>query len=294
MNTIFVKEVTSSVMGKNIVKLNLVNISDNNYIIELNMNSKKLADISTIIQKKDNIHVINKNNGIKSKIQEIQKEITLKKFKKDIKKIVNKNELVGYSVIFSNEFKKKYVKQYIEELLNNFSINEYLCLNSMKQNYLRYIEEYILNNNIKKENINVLLIANDLSNIDMEIVEKLNNEYKELNIFSGNKPSKSFQNKIKKINDETGAFIQILGKNSKDFRKYNICVFIDKSRDEYLKYKFNRKACYIDFTNKENDKFNKKYLKLEEDIKSNKYYNNKIRELYELYGKITVANVIID
>ena len=51
----------------------------------------------------------------------------------------------------------------------------------MKQNYLRYIEEYILNNNIKKENINVLLITNDLSNIDLEIVEVLNNEYKEVN-----------------------------------------------------------------------------------------------------------------
>lgn len=294
MNTIFVKEVTSSVMKKNIVKLDLNHVGNDTHIIELNINSKKLAAISSIISDKEVTCVINKSNGIIYKLNELRKKIVQIKFNNEIKKIITKNELNGYSVIFSNELRKKNVKKYIEELLNNFSINEYLCLNSIEQNYLKYINEYILNNNIKKEKIDIVLIAESADSINLDIVETLNSEYKDINIFCLDKIGRGFQNKIKNINDDVGSCIQILNKNNKDFRKHNVCIFIDKPRTTYSNYKFNKKSCYIDFTNKENDKFNKKYLKLQDGIKKNKYYGNKIRELYELYGKITVSNAIID
>lgn len=294
MNTIFVKEVTSSVMGKNIVKLDLNSVGDNTYVLELNINSKKLADIASYIQKTETSNVINNNSNILNKLDWFRKRFVLKKFDKDIKRIIKKNELVGYSVIFSNELKKKNVKKYIEKLLNNFSINEYLCLNSIESNYSKYIEEYISNISVKKEDIKPIIIAESADNVNFDIIDTLNSEYKELNIFCTDKIGKGFQNKIKKINEDVGSCIQILNRNNKDFRKYNVYMFLDKSRTAYLKYKFNKKSCYIDFTNKENDKFNAKYLKLEEGIKNNKYYSNKIKELYELYGKITVSNAIID
>jgi len=186
------------------------------------------------------------------------------------------------------------VKAYIEQVLNNFSINEYLCLNSIKQNYLKYIEEFILNNSLKKENINIVILAESSENISFDIIDTLNSQYKDLSIFCLEKITKGFQNRIKKINDDVGSCIQILNRNNKDFKRYNVCIFLDKTRTEYFKYKFNKKSCCIDFTNKENDKFNTKYLKLEEGIKQNKYYSGKIKELYELYGRITVSNAIID
>lgn len=294
MNAIFVKEVTSSVIGKNIVKFDTTSIGEGNYILELNINNKKLADIEDCIQRTENFDVINKKASIVNKIEGLKKQLVLKKFNSDIKKIIKKNELVGFSVIFSNDLKKKRVKRYIEEVLNNFSINEYLCLNSMEKNYIKYIDEYILNNNLKKEDINPIIIAESADSVSLDIIESLNNEYKELSIFCIDKIGKGFQNKVKKINDDVGSCIQILNRNNKDFRRYNIYIFLDRSRTEYLKYKFNRKSCYIDFTNKENDKYNEKYLKLENDIKNSRYYGNKIKELYDLYGKITVSNVIID
>ena len=135
---------------------------------------------------------------------------------------------------------------------------------------------------------------NDSKNLDFELVEKLNSKYKEITIFSHNSVCKSFRNKIKRINDEYGSCIQVLDKKEKDFRKYNVCIFVDLGRTEYRTAKFSKKSCFIDFTNKENDKFNLKYIKLEKKIKEGVYYSNKIKELYEQYGKITVSNSIIN
>lgn len=294
MNTLFIKEVTSSVMGKKLVKLNTNYVAENEYIYEININNKKLADISSYLESQKQVTAINNPKSISNIIRDIKMRIVLNKFKSDVKKIIKDNDFIGYSVIFSNELKKKMIKEYIESFLNNFSINEYLCLNTIKQNYMKYIEEYILNNNLKREKINILLVCDVTDSISIDMIESLNDEFKELSIFSKNKASKGFQNKIKKINDDTGSCIQILDKSTKDFRKYNVCIFLDKSKTEYLKQKFNKKSLDIDFTNKENDKFNKKYLKLQEGIKLNKYYSNKIKELYELYGKITTSSVIID
>lgn len=294
MNTIFIKEVTSSIMGKNIVKLDLVNIGEDKNILELNINSKKIADISSYIDEINNINVITKHSNLLNKFKNIKKQIDLNKFNRQLKSNIKKHNLDGYLAVFSNELKKKNIKEYIVNILSDFSINEYLCLNSFNQNYLKYIEEYILNESVKKEKINILLLANNVSSIDFDIINKLNSEYKNICIFSIEKVSKSFQNKITKINEETGSCVQILNKNVKDFRAHNVYIFIDKSRAEYLKYKFNKKGCYIDFTNKENDKFNQKYLMLENEVKNNKYKSSKIKELFELYGKNTVSNNIID
>lgn len=293
MNAIFIKEVSDTVLNGRLLKFNFSNISDDEYILELNIGNKMIKNITKECSKSSK-SVIDEPARLKW-INNIILKITVSKFKKNIERIIKRNELIGYSVIYSNDLKKnKRVKQYLDDILNKYSINEYLNLSTVKENVNKYIDEHLTNNRLREENIKLAFLVKDVEKLDLELIENLISKYKEVNIFTIGKVNKSFQNKIKKINDEYGSCIQIIGKAEKDLKKYNVNIFVDDGRTEYSKYKFNRKACFIDFTNKENDKFNKKYIKLEQKIKDGIYYSNKVKELYELYGKITVANAIID
>jgi len=293
MNAIFIKEVSDTILNGKLLKFNFSNISDEEYILELNIGSRIIKNITKDCNKKNKL-VIDEPRKFKW-INNIILKITLNRFKKTIERIIKRNELVGYSVIYSNELKKnKRVKQYLDNILNKYSINEYLNLSTVKENVNKYIDEHLTNNGLKEENINLAFLVKDVENLDLELIEEFISKYREVNIFTINKVNKSFQNKIKKINDEYGSCIQVMDRTEKDLKRYNVNIFVDNSRAEYSKYKFNRKACFIDFTNKENDKFNKKYIKLEQKIREGFYYSNKVKEMYELYGKITVSNAIVD
>lgn len=289
MNAIFIKEVADTVLKGKLVKLNHNRISDDEYIIEINISNKITNEI-----KKNSLKVNHLSKKIIKIFDNIFRSILLNKFKNNLNKIIIKNDFTGYSVIYSNDINKNQeVKDFISALLNNFNIKEYIIENTVKQNMNKYIDEYIITNNLKTENIYPLFIAHNFQNIDLKQVEDLNQKYKEINIYVANKVQKQFTDKIKRINDKYGSCISVKKSTEKDFRKYNICIFVDKSRCQCIKYKFNKKTCYIDFTNNENDKFNNKYIKLEREMKKNNYYRNKIKELYELYGKITVASAIM-
>ena len=293
MNAIFLKEVPDSVLKGKLVKLNYANINNEEYIIEINISNKVKKCVN-----KENIKlkpsVISEVKSF-SWLNNLYTKYTLIKFKNILSKIVKKNSFNGYSAVYSNELKKnEKIIEYIQNIFSTLSINKYQNVNSVEKNLDKYIEEYATKNNINKEKINILIIADDIYNLNFDLIGRLNEEYKEVNIYSGIKPNKGFLKRIEKINDEYGSCISVLNKQEKDFRKYNICIFIDKSRSEYTKYRFNKKTCFVDFTNKENDKFNEKYIRLENDLKKHRYDIAKIKQLYELYGRITVSNIVID
>lgn len=293
MNAVFLKEVSDSVLKGNLAKLKYVNIGNDEYVIEINVSNKIINCINkNYVSSKTS--VITQQKKI-SWVNKLNIKYDLFKFRKCIAKIINKNSLIGYSIIYSNELKKnRFIKEYLENIFNLFSINEYVNTDLVEDNLYKYIEEYNNKSNIKKENINILAIINDIDNLNFDLIDSLNQKYKDINIYTATRPNNRVLNKIKKINEEYGSCIGFIDRLKKDFRKYNIYIFIDKGRSEYIKYKFNKKACFIDLTNKENDRFNEKYIKLEKNVKSNKYNAEKIKEFYELYGKITVSNVIID
>jgi len=293
MNAIFLKEVPNSVIKGNFAKLNFTNISEEEYIIEINISSKSINSI-----KKSNIKL--KQSVILEPVRFIWinnlyiKYRTLK-LNSTLSKIIKRNNLIGYNVVYSNNIKKdSKIKDFFNSFFNEYNIKEYINISTVKENIDKYIEDYIARNNLKIESIKPLIVVNEIDNIDLDLINMLNNKYKEINIFTSEKTRKCFINKINKINDEYGSCISILDKARKDFKQYNVYIFIDKSKFNYIGYKFNKKACYIDFTNTENDKYNRKYIKKEEEIKKNNYYGTKIKELYEIYGRNTIASIIID
>lgn len=292
MNAIFLKEVPDTVLDEKLVSLKQVKISSEDYIIELSISYKvSQSIIKNLLNSKTSVI---KNFDKFAWINNVKTKFILNRFKKKLARLIYKNELSGFAVIYANEIKKKsQLKEYLNDLLEKYSILEYINVSTVEKNIDKYIAEYVEKNDLRQENISVLIALNNIENLNINLLESLNEKYKVVNIFSSLKPTKKSLSKIKKINDEYGSCVSVLSKTEKDFRKYDICVFVDKSRAEYTKYKFNKKACFIDFTNKENDKFNEKYLKLENGIKNNIYYEDKVKELYNLYGKITVANAIM-
>ena len=294
MNTIFIKEISTSVIKKRLVRFDINKLSDKLGVIEINISDRVLDEISKNRKYIQNSNIVRNNITFGNRLKSLKNNVTEIRFKRSLVKIIKKNKLEGYSVVFSNDLKKKKVKEYIESILVKFDICEYLCKNTMELNFEKYIDEFKSKNNLKTENIVPLIMVNDLEKLNFDIIDALNGKYKELGIFCIGKVDKSFQNRIKDLNDDTGSCIQIVNKNTKNLKGYNVCILIDISRENIVKYKFNKKTCYIDFTNKENDKFNNNYLLLQKNIKDGKYNSIRIKELYNMYGKVTVSNAIID
>ncbi|MDD2627564.1 MAG: hypothetical protein PHD20_01620, partial [Clostridia bacterium] len=94
------------------------------------------------------------------------------------------------------------------------------------------------------------------------------------------------------INDEYGTTVEVSNKNSKKLKEYDVYIFVDERSTAFSSYKIAKKVCNIDLTARESDKYNSKYIKLEEKVKEGNYDKKTIKMLYETYGKITIANYI--
>ena len=294
MCAIFFKEVASSVVCNKLLKLNKKYIGKEEYILEIDINSSKLKKVSRALKNNLTSKDIVKKLTLKDRLNRLREEIVLNKFKHALRTVIKRNNLCNYLSVFSIDLKKKKVASYVNEILEDLGIKEYTYENTMELNFEKYIEEYMKKNNLEPQKIVPVILVNDINKLNFNIIERLNNKYKELGIFCMGKMTKDFQKRIKNINDETGSCVQILDNKIRDFKLYNVCILIDVSRESVFKYKFNKKTCYIDFVNKENDKYNENYLKLEEYIEKGKYDVASIKELYSEYGKVTLSNVIMD
>lgn len=287
MNFVFIKEVADTTIDRKDIKFNINNIGNEEYILEIKISNK----ISSEILRYNNLNKENINKK-ESFVTKVFRRYYIKSFIKNLNKIITVNSLSNSFAIFSNNINVE-VRKYLKDILNEFNINEYLCENTMQSNLWKYIEEYKEKNSFSDCDIIPAVLIENAKNLNFDMLEDMNLKYKEMSIFVRGRLEKSFINKINDINEEYGSCIEIIKKMPKDLKRFNVYIFVDKSKLEYIKYKFNKKACYIDFTNKENDRYNEKYLKLKKDVKNGKYYINKIKEMYELYGKVTVSSVLV-
>lgn len=289
MRSLFVKKVADSVVGQNKIKLDITSIGNEEYILELKISESASKEILKCLKLNADIKAV---KNIKMFAEKILIEIHIKKLLKQIKKCVTKNKLEGYVVVFSNNLQKE-VKEYFKKILKEFEINEYVLESTVKNNLWKYIEDFKTQNNFKDGDISPLLLLKNANMLEIDMLEAMNLKYKEIAIYAEKINSKCLKN-VKNINEENGSCIEILKKTDRDFRRFNVYIFVDIPKSNYMKYRFNKKACYIDFTSKENDKYNEKYLILNQKLNQGKYYINKIKEMYELYGKITVSNLLIE
>lgn len=131
---------------------------------------------------------------------------------------------------------------------NNLYFNDYL-----------YIDEYIKNNNIKLENIRVLIVIDKLENREKRKIESLIQKYKIVDIYSESKIN-GLDKYINELNVENGTVVESIDKLtfeyyniflvfSMNFKNTSISSFIldynnsdlDTKSNTYLIYKNNRK-----------------------------------------------------
>ena len=139
------------------------------------------------------------------------------KLKNIIKKLKLKNNA---SYIFSKVFEKdvKSKSLVLEKILNVFeNLYEIKAKNLIFETIDRHLDIYINENNIKKEQVKILYIINDLDNLIYNNILSNINKYKYLDIcYLGNKNSsyyKKAKEKIDFINNEIGSSISFVNMN---------------------------------------------------------------------------------
>ena len=103
MNAIFIKKVQDSALKGKLVKLIYSDIGNEDYVIEINISNKVINYINeNIVNLKETVIKQPKKSSL---FNSLYTKYLLSKFKHELKKIIEKNNLIGYSSIYSNSLK---------------------------------------------------------------------------------------------------------------------------------------------------------------------------------------------
>ena len=210
---------------------------------------------------------------------------------KAIKELYNSEEKV---YLFSKQLLiQTETTRYIRDIFGKENIKEYRYKGEYEKNIPEHIKEYCLNK-ISKSIINskVLIIYKDLDNMHQEMLQKIIDNHKTVNILALEDVSSYQVKKIKKINEINGTTISIINKNKKAFKEYDIALFMDTTYEETKRYRFAKEALKIYLLNIEKDNLDTNYLYTKDLIDKSKVLESILEKLEETYGQNTVASII--
>lgn len=191
-------------------------------------------------------------------------------YDKLLKIIINrkygKNDVVH--LIFSKEFdKNQLIKKYILGLfrLNKVTIYEELDIkNNLKVNDKIYMDKYIRDNKIDLCKLKILIVLDHIKDYDEKKLLEYISKYKFIDILKTKNINKydsaKLQGFIKKINNEYGTTIDLIGR--RNIQKYNIYLLYSKiDRDSFIqKYILNSKSLYLDLNDVDMDVMSDEYI----------------------------------
>lgn len=257
------------------------------------------------IQKNDKPNIIEKTfNIIKMQENKLFLPITAKTSEKQIEKLAQKTKKIISK--YSNSKKIVISKKLQEELTYINYLNSYgLDISDGRWLYeilatdiIKYIIE---KKKIKKEETTISILINDLTEIELENIKILAENYKNLNIVTNH------IEKFKKLEDkfmENGIMITIGNNKKKSLMKSKIILNIDFPNELINKYMIKEDAIIINVQGKA--KINRKrfnglivnnyeidfrdYIKSEENLLGDEFY---LRDVYEsrLYKKQTFSDI---
>ena len=209
------------------------------------------------IQKNDKLNFLEKIfNIIKIKENNIFLPITEKTTNKQIEKIAQKTENIisKYSnskkIVLSKEIQKQelyinYLNSYGLDISNGKWLYEILATDIIK---------YVIDKkNLKKEEIIISVLINDLTDIELENIKILAKNYKSVNIVTNH--IEKFKKLEEKLMDE-GIIITISNNKKKSLIKSKIVLNVDFPKEMLNKYMINDEAIIINILGK--IKINKK------------------------------------
>lgn len=166
----------------------------------------------------------------------IQEKSSINKIRLSLKKIA---DYTDYTYVMPDDLKDKLVLKIINEL----SI-KYLTLNKVKKILLEKVLEYIAI--IQKNNVNdmnVTILANQTSDLNLYLIERLSKLVKSIKIVSSN--IHRFKNLETKMYEEEGIAIQFSNSYQKSLAKSKIIINLDFNEIDINEYKLFDKAIVI-------------------------------------------------
>ncbi len=247
------------------------------FYIQKNDKPNFLEKTFNIIKMKENIIFL----PITEKTKNKQIEKLAQKTKKIISKYSNSKKIVLSKELQEQNLYINYLNSYGLDIQNGKWLYEILATDIIK---------YIINKkNIKKEEIIISVLINDLTDIELENIRILSENYKNLNIVTNH------IEKFKRLEEELmqkGIVITIGNNKKKSLMKSKIILNIDFPKELINKYNINDDAIIINMAGK--IKINKKRfngliinnyeIDFRNDVNEKKYLLEKrfyLRDLYE-------------
>ena len=136
------------------------------------------------------------------------------------------------------------------------------------------------------------MVANSCNNINITLLENLIKEYKCVNIYLVNQPTSYIIKRIKQINKSEGTTIDILKKERKDFKEYNVIYFVDGQKENFPRLRINKNALVLDDSTNKTDKYNSNLIFIEDYLSQNHVVTSNIKRLLETYDKLEMAGAV--
>lgn len=250
------------------VKIEKHNIDEDKYLVEINL-SKKLLDK----------RLDNKKGFLKN----LKNEYIDKKLHKEILKAIDNIDTKWYYALSMEISKNIDYTKYVEILSNSILGYKYIVSDEMVVNAIKHIKKH----EVELKNTKVLLVYKE-ERINLTLIQNLISEIKTVNIYAEN-ASKYFQKQIARINKTEGTTIEIIKGGKKAFTEYNVVYFVDAIKQDYPRFRINKKALVID--KEYEDEFNSNIVFLDSFMKTYKD-TKKIEELINNYGKCIIATYI--
>ncbi len=246
------------------------------------------------LEKKINLVKI-QDNTIILPIDESTKEKQVEKLSKKTKRIIQ-NYSNSNKVVLDKEIQKHI--QYIN-YLNTYGI-EIQDGKWLFEILLPEITEYIVDNK-KIEKVNMSILINDLTDIELENIKILSKKYKSINIVTNH--IEKFRKLEQELEEQEGIIITITNNKKKSLMKSQIILNIDFTKELINKFNIQDEAIIVNV--KGNAKINRKRfngliiknyeIDFRDDKKNNKALTNKfyMKDLYEaeLYKKQRIYDI---
>lgn len=246
------------------------------------------------LERKLNIIKIQENTimlPIDENIKEKQIEKIATKTNKIIQKYSTSKKIVLSKEMYKEQKYVNYLNTYGLEIQDGKWLFEIL---------LPEITKYIINKK-KIEKVNISIMINDLTDIELENIKVLARKYKSINIVTNH--IEKFKNLEKQLQENEGIIITITNNKKKSLTKSQIILNIDFPRELINKYNMQDEAIIVNM--KGNVKINKKRfnglnindyeIDFRDDKKNNKALNNHfyLKDLYEseLYKKQKISEI---
>ena len=255
-------------------RVNNIQLDNINYICEVSL-SKKILD--------------SMQKAPESFIQKIKYNFKDKNIEKNILKALQSHNGKWNYIIANNIQNNKYLANKAQMLLGY----KFTCENELDTNIIKHIDDYLLQDKaLKKHELKILIVANCSKNINIALLENLIKQYKYVNVYLDDKPTQFILKKIKQINKVEGTTIEIVKKERKDFKEYNVIYFIDANKENFPRLRFNKTSLVLDNTTKEMDRYNSNLLFLKDYLSNNKIETANMEILLKTYNKLEMAAVV--